>query len=245
MQVGRKILAQVDQFPEDKVMNAHIGKQQAGEKALDFVESGMVIGIGTGSTVHYFIKALAQKCQNGLEIEVIASSIESEKIAKESGIPFTDPLSLTRIDLTVDGADEIDPNWNMIKGGGGALTREKILAANSKEMIVIIDESKKVSQLGKRKLPVEILPFGHAMTIHDINQMGYQGEIRQTAQNAPFITDNGNYLFDIALRAPLQDPPKVHLSLITIPGVVETGLFFELATHLIIGYEEGKAEVFP
>ena len=218
-------------------------KQNVGYAAAELVESGMLIGIGTGSTVRFFIDQLIKRCQNGLKIQAICSSIASHQRAEKGNIPLLDETQVTTIDVTFDGADEIDPQKRMIKGGGGALTREKILANTSREMVVIIDESKKVSALGARKLPVEILPFAHEATVSKIRTLGFRGELRTRAPDTLFYTDNGNLIYDIEFHALRETPEKDHERLIHIPGIVETGYFFNLAGRVLIGKSTGDVEI--
>ena len=217
-------------------------KKIAGRKAADLVENGMVVGIGTGSTVFFFIERLIERCKEGLKIHAVSSSERSTKQAKLGGVPFADINQITKIDLTVDGADEIDEKKRMIKGGGGALLREKILAYNSKEMVVIVDETKISKQLGRHKLPVEIIPFGTSATINQIESFGFKGTTRLFENGKTYITDNNNQIFDIEFETPIQNPEKTHLDLINIPGVVETGFFFNLASKVIIAYKDGHLE---
>jgi len=167
-------------------------KKLAAEKAVTYLQDGMLIGIGTGSTVFYFIEALIKRCQHGLKIKAISSSSRSTEQALTGGVIFEDINLIKHIDLTIDGTDEIDPQFRMIKGGGGALLREKILASCSSQMIVIADETKLVNQLGKQKLPVEILPFASLTTIEHINKLGFEGVLRKNQDGTPYITDNKN-----------------------------------------------------
>ena len=219
--------------PKEKV------KKTVGYKAAEFVKSGMLVGLGTGSTAFYFIERLIQKQKEGLKIQAVASSNQSFQQAKEGKIPLIDIETVSFLDLTVDGADEIDPQKRMIKGGGGAHVREKIVASMSREMIVIVDESKLVPTLGKCKLPVEVLPFAKNATLHHITKAGYHGEFRK-AQQKLFSTDNGNLIIDIHFPKPLTQPEEVHETLIHIPGVVDTGFFFNLAGKVIIGFDDGQ-----
>lgn len=223
-------------------MSQEDAKKAAGTRAVDFIKDDMLIGIGTGSTVYYFIKELIHRCRQGLKIKAVFSSKASEKQALMGGVPCVDINQITTIDLTVDGADEIDHHFNMIKGGGGALFREKILASSSRDMIAIVDESKVVSKLGACKLPIEILPFGIQLTIYKINKLGFQGQIRKTKNNLDYITDNGNLIYDIDIRETKIKLRELHQNLIYIPGVIETGLFFDMAKKLIIGYQDGLIE---
>lgn len=215
-------------------------KRAAGEKAAEFIKDGMVVGLGTGTTAAYFIDHLVRRCQKGLKITAVASSSKSLEQAKKGGIPVIDINSLTEIDITVDGADEIDPEKQMIKGGGGALLREKILASMSKEMVVIVDESKLVDKLGSCKLPVEILPFAHLATVQKLQRRGYKGSIRQ-AGSAPYLTENGNYIFDITLSK--CRPQEDHEAILQIPGVIETGFFIGYAGRVVIGFSDGTVQV--
>lgn len=214
-------------------------KKIVGYRAAELVEPNMTVGIGTGTTVHYFIEKLNERVKDGLVIQAVFSSKESEKEAAKGGIYPLDNTAEVEIDLTVDGADEIDPKFNMIKGGGGALTREKILAYSSKKMVVIVDQSKYVDVIGNQKLPVEILPFAHGITIHNIQKLGFIGELRKDENYDTYITDNSNFIFDIHLKEPLAHPQTIHQLLINIPGVVETGLFFDVATTLLVGKQDG------
>ncbi len=220
-------------------------KKAVGYKAAEFVQTGMRVGIGTGTTVFFFIERLIRRCQEGLKIKAIASSERSFQLAKEGGIPLLNIDEVQSLDLTVDGADEIDSKKRMIKGGGGALVREKILAAMSKEMIVIVDEKKCVSQLGACKLPVEILPFAKNATLHHINKAGYQGEFRKKSDGSLYITDNSNLILDIHFKNVRENPEKDHETLIQIPGVIDTGFFFNLAGRVIVGYKDGQVIVKP
>jgi len=218
-------------------------KMAAGRKAAEWIENGMIVGLGSGSTAECFIESLIERCRRGLRIRAVSSSRASAEKAKKGGIEVEDLNSVPRIDLTVDGADEIDPQKRMIKGGGGAHVREKILAAASNEMVVIVDESKLVDVLGKSKLPVEVLFFGSPTTRMRIETLGYEGKWRLNPDGTLFLTENGNLLFDIFFEFPLFHPEKDHEKLIHIPGVVDTGFFFNLAGRVIVGYSDGRTEL--
>jgi ribose 5-phosphate isomerase A len=220
-------------------------KKAVGYKAAELVQDGMHIGLGTGTTVFYFIERLIHRCQQGLNIRAVASSQRSLVQAKQGRIPLLRVEEVTSLDLTVDGADEIDSEKRMIKGGGGALVREKIVASMSQEMIVIVDESKLVSSLGKSKLPVEILPFARTATMHHITKAGYQGEFRKKSDGGLYITDNGNLIIDIHFQTLREDPEKDEHTLRKIPGVVDTGFFFHLAGRVIVGFEDGQVVIKP
>jgi ribose 5-phosphate isomerase A len=217
-----------------------IGKKAAGEKAATIIEDGMVVGLGTGSTTAYFIQALIKK---RLRIKTVASSNRSAEIAKAGGLHVLEIDEVDHIDITVDGADEIDHQKRLIKGGGGAHVREKILACASSEMIVIADENKVVRHLGKTKLPIEILPYGHNFAKLKIESLGYVGSWRvadpTNLVQELYVTDNGNFILDIHFPNLLKNPEEVHASLLEIPGVVDTGFFFNIAKSAIIGKSDG------
>lgn len=220
-----------------------LGKKAAGEKAAQMIKDGMKVGLGTGSTAKYFIEALSKKVREGLLIECASSSKASLDLAKKLQIPILQPDQIETLDVTVDGADEIDPIKNMIKGGGGALFREKILAHASKEMIVIVDEKKFVDKLGTFPLPVEISPFGFKATLKSLLNLSLGGAIRKTSEGTYFITDEGNYLFDFAPIKTLVLDEDFDSKLKKIPGVIETGLFLGYAGKVVVGFEDGRTEV--
>ncbi|MEM8727327.1 MAG: ribose 5-phosphate isomerase A [Chlamydiota bacterium] len=217
-------------------------KRVAGYAAAKLVESGMVLGLGTGSTVFHFINRLIERRKAGLFIRAVSSSVRSENQAKEGGISFVDIDTVKAVDMTVDGADEINGEKQMIKGGGGALLREKVLANISKETVVIVDEDKVVEKLGKHDLPIEILPFAHKAVIEKIRQLGFDGTLRKHDRDSPFITDNGNMIYDIHFDSFREDPENDHRKLIRIPGVLETGFFFNLADRVIVGKSNGTVD---
>jgi ribose 5-phosphate isomerase A len=227
-------------------MNAEALKKAVGYKAASFIENGMVVGLGTGSTAKYFIEKLIERQKTeGLSIQTVASSTRSLDLAEKGGLPILDINTITSIDVTVDGADEIDTKKRIIKGGGGALLREKIVASMSKELIIIIDESKKSPLLGNKKLPVEVVPFASHATLYKIHKLGWAAHFRKESETSTkyYITDNGNYIIDINFAAPLDHPEKEHETLKEIPGVVETGFFFNLAGRVITSYHDGQVIV--
>ncbi|MFN0065703.1 MAG: ribose-5-phosphate isomerase RpiA [Chlamydiales bacterium] len=199
-------------------------KKGLGQEAAKLVQNGMLVGLGTGTTATYFIDSLIERCRQGLKIEVVSSSVRSQERAAKGGIPVIDMNRVVSIDLSIDGADEIDPKNRMIKGGGGAHVREKIVASASKLFVVIVDESKLVDCLGKFGLPIEILSFGLASTINKLEKLGYHGSVRKTADSL-YITDNGNYIFDIHAPDRFENPEKDHDAIVNIPGVVDSGFF--------------------
>lgn len=218
-------------------------KRKVGEKAASLVQNNMLVGLGSGSTASCFISSLIERCKQGLNIQAVCSSIRSAELAKAGGIPLLSMEEVVEIDLTIDGADEINAQKQMIKGGGGAHVREKILASTSKEVVIIVDESKVVEQLGQTKLPVEILPFGYRATVQKIKNHGYEGTLRTDLSGQLYLTDNGNYLYDIYKPTPFTDPTKDHEILTMIPGVLDTGFFFNLVDRVIIGYSNGQIEI--
>lgn len=218
-------------------------KAAAGKKAVELIQDGMTVGLGTGTTAYFFIKELGNRCRQGLKIQAVSTSLESENLAISEGIPLADINELEKIDIDVDGADEIDSQKRMIKGGGGALFREKIIASMSGEMVVIVDSSKQVDTLGKFPLPVEVSKFALKATLKHIQDMGCKGVLRKTQNNQLFQTDSRNLIYDIQLLYPCTNPEKIESGLKKIPGVIETGFFLKQAGRVIIGYDNGKIRV--
>lgn len=216
-------------------------KKAAGKAAADLIKNGMIVGIGTGTTASCFTDSLIERCRAGLKISAVATSKRSYQQAQEGGIPLIDIESIDKIDLTVDGADEIDSRKRMIKGGGGALLREKIIACMSSEMVVVVDSSKVVDFLGHFPLPIEIIPFASHWIIKEIENLGYRGTLRKN-KNELYVTDNGNYIYDIQLNYPCATPEKDEEKIKAVTGVVDTGFFFKLAGRVIIGHEDGTVE---
>ncbi len=212
-------------------------KEQVGYKAVDYVEDGMIVGLGTGSTVYYFIHALADRVKKGLKVRLVSTSIQSIELAKSLGMAVSELEEVDHIDLTVDGVDEIDKNFNAIKGGGAALFREKIVADLSSTVIWIYDESKDVEKLGGFNLPVEILPFGYTHTIKKMKDNNLNPVLR-IKNNELLVTDNGNYIVDLHLGYGFNIQ-EVKNKLSTIVGVVEHGLFLNMCKYCIKGTNEG------
>jgi ribose 5-phosphate isomerase A len=220
-------------------MNA---KQIAAQHAVESVKDGMTVGIGTGSTSAFAIEALGKKVQQGLSIKAIASSIRSEEAARNVDIKLIPFSEVDTIDIYIDGADEVDKDLNLIKGGGGALLREKMLAFNSKEFLVIVDSSKLVQHLGKFLLPVEIIPFAMELTLKQLEKLGCTTAIRQD-NGKPYITDNSNLIIDCDFKK-IEQVEQLHQSINSIPGVVENGLFTKnMVSKVIVGYENGEVKV--
>lgn len=218
-------------------------KVAAGRKAAQLIQDGMVVGLGSGSTAECFIDSLIQRCQKGLKVQAVSSSRASTDRAKKGGIEVLDINTVKRIDVTVDGADEIDAKKRMIKGGGGAHLREKILAAASQEMVVVVDESKVVASIGTKKLPIEVVFFGSVATKKKIEKLGYPAHWRLNADETLFITENGNLLLDLHFPSPPKNPEEMDAELHHIPGVVETGFFFHMAGRVIVGYNDGDIKI--
>jgi ribose 5-phosphate isomerase A len=218
-------------------------KEAAGVKAAELIENGMKIGLGTGSTAKYFIQALSERCKQGLQIQAASTSKATESLARTAGIPLLASEEIVQLDLAIDGADEIDSAKRMIKGGGGALFREKIIASSSREMIVIVDESKVVQQLGRFPVPVEVFPFGCHATRRKLEEKGFAGKWRKQPDGSFFVTDNGNYIYDIAYPGLCGNPERDDAILHAIPGVIETGFFLGMAGRVIIGFLNGRIEI--
>ncbi len=227
-----------------EISNTATIKKAIGKAAADLIQEDMVVGLGTGSTAKEFVIALGLRVRQGLNIVGVPTSRETRELAESLSIPLLNSHDFTHIDLTIDGADEVDPHKKMIKGGGGALLYEKIVASSSQEMVVIIDQSKLVKQFGKLPLPVEIVPFGYKSTLQKIEGLGFTGKLRlKVTSNNPFTTDAGHYILDILIPNPAGNLEQMHLKLLEIPGVVETGFFFHLAGRLIVGYADGRIEI--
>lgn len=211
-------------------------KQRASESALEHVKNGMIIGLGTGSTARFFIEAIGSALRAGKlrDIRAVPTSVNSEKLAVQFGLPVVTFAQITRIDLTVDGADEIAPDLTLIKGLGGALLREKLVAQNSVKLIIIADAQKLVTKLGtKSPLPVEVIPFGFEASERFLRDLGCTPTLRRHNDGSILITDNGNYIFDCKFPE-IADPRDLNLKLATRAGIVESGLFIGLAHTAVI-----------
>jgi len=221
-------------------------KQNAAAAAMEFVEDGMTIGLGTGSTAKYFVELLADEIADGLIVRCIETSVQTRDLARSLGVPLIPFEQVDRIHLTVDGADEAGPGGVLIKGGGAALLREKIIANASDHMVVIADPTKDVQAIGAFPLPVEVTPFGYTITakkVHDALVAAGVDRPRVELRKAPrstelLVTDGGNYIFDCHCGL-IPDPPKAAAFLSDVPGVVEHGLFIGIARTVIFGTETG------
>jgi ribose 5-phosphate isomerase A len=225
-------------------MDAEAHKRAAAARAVEFVRPGMRLGLGTGSTARHFVELVGERVRGGLDVVAVPTSQATEADAKRYGIALTTLDETPQLDLTVDGADEIDPHLSLIKGGGGALLREKIVAGASARMIVIADASKWVDALGHYPLPVEVAPFGVAATLREMQQAiaGIQRPglltLRRGRDGHAFVTDGGHWIVDAALGL-IDDPAAVAHALADIPGVMEHGLFIGLAQMAIIAGPDG------
>jgi ribose 5-phosphate isomerase A len=213
-------------------------KKLAAEAALDYVKDGYVVGLGTGSTIRYLLAALGQRVRAGLKITGVPTSEETAELARKAGIPLLSDDDLWPIDVAMDGADQVDPQLNLIKGGGGALLREKIVAANARQMIITVDETKRVSVLGGAfPLPIEVLPFGWRNTAREIEQLGGK-TVRRERNSHVFRTASGHYILDLHI-ARIEDPADLEVRLNRIPGVIECGLFVGRTDVLIVAASNG------
>ena len=215
-------------------------KKLAAEKAAEKVKDGMILGLGTGSTVEFTLRKLGERIKKEkLKIKGIPTSIHTKRVAKEENIPLTTLEENPEIDLTIDGADEVDSFLNLIKGGGGALTREKIIAFHSKKEIIIVDDSKVVKALGiDFDLPVEVVKFAWTATKKALEEFNCEVKLREIMEGEPYITDNGNYILDCEFER-IDNPEEMESDINNIPGVVENGLFIGLVDEVIVGGKQG------
>ena len=224
------------------IMNSEQIKQQLGIKAAELVEEGTTIGIGTGSTAKHFISALGKRVEKGLNIRGVPTSDSSKLLAEESGIPTLDLNDAETIDIAFDGADEINDSLDLIKGGGGAMLQEKMVAFAARHFIVMADESKMVQQLGKFPLPVEVVPYGWKKVKLYIEAMGCKQVTLRIRNENVFITEHEHYILDCHFNT-IPDPDTLNQQLHSIPGVVETGLFLHMAKDVLVGYADGTTKL--
>ena len=207
-------------------------KEAAARASLRFVKDGQVLGLGTGSTAAHFIKLLGEEVRKGLSVRGIPTSDRSRELALSLGIPIITLDDCQEIDVTVDGADEVDPQLRLIKGGGGALLREKIVASATKQMIVVADASKQVQRLGKFPLPVEVIRFAQALVAKRIRALGAEVQLRRNTDGSPYVTDENNHILDCRFGE-MRDPDELARQLSWMPGVVEHGLFIGMASLVL------------
>lgn len=219
-------------------------KSVAGTRAADMVRDGMTLGLGTGSTVHFVLSRLAERIRTeGLRVCGVPTSLDTEQKARAWGIPLMELSEVRELDLVIDGADEIDPEFRMIKGGGGALLREKVVASLAKRMLVVVGANKCVERLGTTfALPVEVVPFALPFVARRLAELGCE-PIERRHNTAAYRTDNGNAILDCRFANGILQPESLERTLHTIPGIVETGLFLGLAHARIVGREDGSVEL--
>ena len=214
-------------------------KQLACQRAAQEVQDGMVLGLGTGSTVYYFLHELGRMVREGVRLTGVPTSLQTAQLATQLAIPLTTLDDQPHLDLAVDGADEVDAHLNLIKGAGGALLREKIIAANAARFLVVVDEGKMVTQLGERySVPVAVVPFGHTPAMRALEGLGARVTLRRGTDGQPWLSDNGNYILDCHF-GPIPDSMALQKALLAIPAVVDSGLFLNMTDTVIVGHAEG------
>ncbi|WP_028374886.1 ribose-5-phosphate isomerase RpiA [Leeuwenhoekiella sp. MAR_2009_132] len=218
-------------------MTADQEKKQAALEAVKFIKDNMVVGLGTGSTAKHMIEAVGDLVKNGMNLTCVPSSDATEKLARELGITIVELHEVDTIDVTIDGADEFDDNFQLIKGGGGALLREKILAWNTAYNIIIADSSKDVQKLGAFKLPVEVIPFATKQIFNYLQAEGLK-PVQRMKEELPYRTDENNNILDIDISG-VNDLQSLEIKLLKVPGIVETGLFLNTTSLIIVGKEGG------
>lgn len=213
-------------------------KEMVGEKAAEYVKDGMVVGLGTGSTAFYMVEAIGRRVKEGLDIVGVTTSNRTKEQAEGLGIPLKSVDEVDRIDLTIDGADEISKDFQGIKGGGAAHLFEKIVADNSDKVIWIVDDSKMVEQLGAFPLPIEVIPYGSQQLFRTFEQKGYKPVFRKTESDEKLVTDAGHYIIDLHMEV-IEEPHSLATWLDSLTGVVEHGLFLDSVNTVIVGRENG------
>src|SRR5688572_17226766 len=212
-------------------------KKRAAQRAVEFIQDGQLVGLGTGSTTLFAIQALGERVREGMKIVGVPTSLHTEKLARKLNIPLTDLNQVDKLDISIDGADEIDEEFNMIKGGGGALTREKLVAISASQRVFVVDEQKLVAQLGRGFLvPVEVLPFAWTLSSRLLEECGCRAQRREKGGKV-FETDNGNYILDCKFEG-IEEVALLEKQIKLVPGVVESGLFVDLCDVAIIGFDE-------
>jgi ribose 5-phosphate isomerase A len=226
----------------NELKQSDLEKEAAARASLRFVHDGNVVGLGTGSTAAYAVRFLGDQVRAGLKIRGIPTSVHTRDLAASLGIPLTTLDECQQIDVDIDGADEFDPQLNLIKGGGGALLREKIIASASRQVVIIADSSKQAAVLGKFPLPVEVIPFAQPLVAKRITALGASVKLRQDAKGNPFVTDEGHHILDCSFGK-IPDPPALARILSDMPGVVEPGLFINLASVVLVAKGENVTEL--
>lgn len=223
-------------------MDSDLEKQAVARAALKFIENGQLVGLGSGSTSTYFVKFLGERVKTGLKIRGVPTSVRTQQLAESLGIPLTTLDQVQGLDINVDGADEFDPQLCLIKGGGGALLREKIVASAAARFIVLTDASKQVPVLGKFPLPVEVIPFAEALLARRISALGATVSVRKAKDGAVFRTDEGHHILDCQFGQ-IPDPPSLARILSDMPGVVEHGLFINMASVVLLAKGDQVVEI--
>jgi ribose 5-phosphate isomerase A len=214
-------------------------KQAAALKAVEWVRDGMIVGLGTGSTAQHMVRALGEKVRDGMTLRGVPTSQETAALARQAGITLIDADNRWEIDVALDGADQVDPAFNLIKGGGGALLKEKIVAASAKQFVVLVDYTKRVPLLGGSfPLPIEVIPFGWGSTAREIERVTKSRVVLRERQGSPFKTEAGNLIVDAHIER-IDRPDELETTLNLIPGVVETGLFVGRTDVLVVGTPQG------
>jgi len=223
----------------------HNPKELAGRRAAELVEDGMVVGLGTGSTIAFTLERLAERIRDeDLSVRGIPTSLDTEAKARELGIPLTTLDDVESIDLTIDGADEVDGDFCLTKGGGGALLREKVVAYASWRVAIVIVREKLVERLGHTFfVPVEVVPFARAAVAREVRTLAAEPILRMAESGKPYLTDNGNQILDCRFSGGITNPSQLERDLDAIPGIVETGLFIDLADVLVVGDRDGTVEL--
>lgn len=218
-------------------------KKAVGLKAAEYIKSGMVVGLGTGSTAYYFVEEIGRRVkEEGLDIIGVTTSKRTKEQAEALGIPLKKIDDVEKIDITVDGADEISSDFQGIKGGGGAHLIEKIVATNSDEIIWIVDDSKMVEKLGAFPLPLEVIKYGSQQVFNQLEKKGYKPTFRKNEKNTLYLTDEDNYIIDLHLDA-IENPMALEEELNQMVGVVEHGLFLNMVTRVLVGKPDGVQDI--
>lgn len=218
-------------------------KKMLGEEAATFVTNGMIVGLGTGSTANYLLHALAGRVKNGLEFTGVPTSEQTQKLAEQLGIRVIDLNDAVEIDIAIDGADEVSDDLNLMKGGGGAMLKEKMVAYSARKFVVLADETKMVRQLGKYPLPVEVVQFGWRKVQQQIGALGCKKVTLRERNGSVLVSDEGHYIIDCEFET-ISDPQSLNEKIRSIPGVVETGLFINIAESVLVGYRDGTTRLF-
>lgn len=219
-------------------------KEAAARAACEHLEDGMVVGLGTGSTAAFAVKRVAERVEEGLDVRGVPTSVETMELARHLGVELTTLDDVEAVDVTIDGADEVTPDRQLIKGLGGALLREKIVASVTDRQVIIVDERKLVDRLGSRApLPVEVLRFGRRPVSRHLREMGFAPQLREDEDGAPFLTDNGNLVLDLPLDE-VEDPHELEAAIDRVPGVVENGLFLDMVDDVVVGEPDGSTRAF-